>query len=523
MTALGSCFLVVMMDNTVLNVALQTIQQDLRATNGQLQWAVDSYILCYAALMFSAGTLADAWGRRRLLLAGLTLFAVASAMAAFSGSPEEVIIWRAVMGIGGSVVPPVSLALINDMFDAHERGRAIGIWSALGGLSIALGPITGGLLLQRYWWGSVFLINVPVVIACAALLLILVPGARGLARPRIDLPGVVLSVAGTGAVVYGVIRGGETRQWLGTETVATIGGGLLLLTLLVVVERRTPAPALDLSLLRDPSFAAGTLSLAFAYFALTGGTFLMVFYVQGVRGHSPIELGLTALPIAVGTVCSAATSGRLHDRLGTRTPAVGGLLLLWLSCVGQAYTTAATPLWWYEVVLGLSGLGMGLLLSVATTATMAAVAPEKAAAGSGVSNALRQIGSALGVAVLGSVASAVYQDGVGAAVTALPAASRQPASDSLPATLAVVDELAGNPSLPPTLRDVLPEVRAAGESAYVHAMQQGFGVAALVVGVAAVVTALWLPGSARPGGPARDGALSGEGTTPDAVHASSRR
>ncbi|MEU3699983.1 MFS transporter [Streptomyces griseoviridis] len=493
MVALGSCFLVVMMDNTILNVALQTIQADLSASNGQLQWVLDSYILCYAALMFTAGVVADAWGRRRVLLAGLALFTVASALAAFAGSPGELVLWRAVMGVGGSVVPPVSLALINEMFDERERAKAIGVWSALGGLAIALGPLTGGVLLQYFWWGSVFLVNVPVVIVCAALLLLLVPGTRAPGRARVDVPGIVLSAAGAGLVVYAVIHAGESREWWAAGTLLPMGAGIVLLSALVWFERRTAAPAVDVRLLRDPAFAAGTLGLALAYFALTGGTFLMVFYGQGVRGYSPLELGLVALPIAAGTVLAASFGGRIRDAVGVRVTVSNGLVLIGGSCLAQAFVTAGTPLWIYELVLAASGLGMGLVLGVATTAAMSTVPPGQAAAGAGLSNALRQIGSALGVAVLGSAVSVAYQDRLDAVAGVLPPAVRETTAQSLTHTFGVLDALARDPALPSPLRDALPGLRTLAQDAYVDAMRLGFLIASCAVGVAVVVTARWMP------------------------------
>ncbi len=498
MVALGSCFLVVMMDNTILNVALQTIQTDLSASNGQLQWVLDSYILCYAALMFTAGVMADAWGRRRVLLAGLALFTVASALAAFADSPGELILWRAVMGVGGSVVPPVSLALINEMFDEDERHKAIGVWSALGGLAIALGPLTGGALLLRFWWGSVFLINVPVVITCAVMLLLLVPGSGTSDRLRIDIPGVALSAVGAGLVVYGVIHAGESRQWFAEGTLLPLGTGVVLLSVLVWFERRAATPAVDVRLLRNPAFAVGTLGLALAYFALTGGTFLMVFYGQGVRGYSPMELGLSALPIAAGTVLAASFSGRVRDLVGVRVTVSNGLALIGGSCLGQAFVTAGTPLWIYEFVLAASGLGMGLVLGVATTAAMSTVPPDQAAAGAGMSNALRQIGSALGVAVLGSVVSAAYRDRIDDVAGALPPAVRETGSQSLTHTFGVLDALAADPALPGSLRDTLPDLRAVAQDAYVDAMRLAFLIASFTVGVAVVVTARWMPEPRHP-------------------------
>ncbi|MFF2524809.1 DHA2 family efflux MFS transporter permease subunit [Streptomyces liangshanensis] len=514
MAVLGGCFLVVMMDNTILNVALQTLQTDLGASNAELQWALDSYILFYAALMFSAGILADAFGRRRVLLIGLVVFGVASGFAAWSSTPEQLILWRAVMGIGGAVVPPATLAVINDIFPREERGKAIGIWSALGGLSIALGPIIGGFLLNHFWWGSVFLINVPVVVACAVLLLLILPESRAASKPQLDLPGVLLSIVGIGALIYGVIRGGDTNHWTSPEVLGSIIGGVVLLALFIRFESRAALPALDVKLLRNKAFAAGTASLALSFFALTGGTFLMVFYIQGVRGYSPLELGLILLPVAVGTVVSATQSNGLAAKFGAKATVTAGLLLLALAFTWQAWVKADTALWLFEINLGLSGLGLGLVMGTSTTVTMAVVAPEKAGVGAAVNNTLRQVGAALGVAVLGSVLSVRYRDELGSATDVLPAPVRDAASESLGGTLTVaqrIQESGAAGSAP--VKEALPQLLRTAQDSYMSAMHFSFAIAAGALAVAAVVAAVWLPGrtvagAARtadgPAGPARE-------------------
>ncbi len=494
MTVLGCCFLMVMMDNTILNVALQTIQEDVGATNAELQWALDSYILFYAALMFSSGILADAFGRRRVLVIGLIVFGVASTFAGFADTPEELIIWRGVMGVAGSVVPPATLAVINDIFAPEERGKAIGIWSALGGVSIALGPIAGGFLLEHFWWGSVFLINVPIAAACAIFLLVVVAESRSATRARIDVIGVLLSIAGIGALVYGVIRGGETNDWTSGEVLGAIVGGVLLLTVFVLFESRTTEPALDVKLFRNRSFAAGTASLALSFFALTGGTFLMVFYVQAIRGHTPLELGLILLPVAVGAVVSAVLSNPLTKRFGPKAVVTTGLLMLALSFAGQVGIDAGTALWWYEVLLGISGFGLGLVMGTTTTTTMNVVAPEQAAIGAGVNNTLRQIGAALGVAVLGSILSVWYRDEMDGAVDVLPEGVRETASESLGGTMAATRQLQETGPLPAGAREQLPGLLATAREAYLSAMHVSFGVATGALALAAVVAMVWLPG-----------------------------
>ncbi|MGA5304204.1 MFS transporter [Nucisporomicrobium flavum] len=482
LVVVGACFLMVMMDNTILNVALQAIQRDLHADNSQLQWAVDAYILVYASLMFTAGVIADRWGRRRTLAVGLVIFAVASALSASAGTPGSLILWRAVMGIGGAVVPPATLAIIKNAVPEDEQGRAMGVWAALGGLSVAFGPILGGALLERFWWGSVFLINVPVAALCVALLFVTARESRSAAEFHLDLPGLLLSTAAIGAVVYGVIRAGEDNDWFAPASAGMILLGTLLVVALVVVERRTAHPVLDVNLFRSAPFAGGTTAVSLAFFALTGGTFLLVFHVQLVLGHSPLELGLILLPVAVGSVCSAVSSAGVVRRWGFRRTVTAGLLLLALSFAGLLLATQTSPLWELEVSLLVAGLGMGFVMGATTALAMTAVPADKAGVGGAVNNTLRQVGAALGVAVMGSVLSMAYRDHASAVLDALPAHLRGQAGDSLGATLFVLTEGRQAPAR---------AVQAQG--AFVDAMHITLWVGIGVLLLGAVTTLAWVP------------------------------
>ena len=484
LVVVGACFLMVMMDNTILNVALRAVQSDLRASNSELQWALDSYILVYASLMFTAGVIADRWGRRRTLVAGLAIFAVASAASAFADTPGQLILWRAVMGVGGAVVPPATLAIIKNAVPADEQGKAMGIWAALGGLSVAFGPILGGALLENFWWGSVFLINVPVAGICVVLLFVVARESRSAAAFHLDLPGLLLSTAAIAALVYGVIRAGEEGDWFAPASAGVIALGLLLVVALIAVERRTAYPVLDVGLFRSRAFAGGTTAIALAFFALTGGTFVLVFHVQLVLGHSPLELGLILLPVAVGSVVSAVSSAGVVRRHGFRRTISTGLLLLALSFAGLLPATATSPLWALEVALLVSGLGMGLTMGATTALAMSAVPAEKAGVGGAVNNTLRQVGAALGVAVMGSVLSMTFRDRAAAVLGELPPEVRDRAGDSLGATLL---ELAGRPT-PRT-----PALIAVADDAFVQAMHVTLGVGIGVLVLGAVVALIWIP------------------------------
>ncbi|MFC1411992.1 MFS transporter [Streptacidiphilus sp. N1-12] len=492
---LGVFLMVVMMDNTIVNIALRAIQEQLDASNSQLQWAVDSYILIYAALMFPAGILADRYGRKRVLLIGLTVFAAASALSAFSHTPDQLIVWRAVMGLGGAVVPPATLSIIRDTFPSDQQGRAMGIWSAIGGSSVAFGPLVGGLLLERFWWGSVFLINVPIVLLAGALAMWAVPESRAATSRRLDLPGVVLSVAGATTLVFGVIRGGETT-WRAWNTTGLVAAGLVILALFVLVERRRAEPTIDVSLFRNRAFASGTLSMALAFFAITGGTYLLVFYSLLVRGDSTLQFGLVLLPVAVGSIPAALAANALTRARGPRFTVLLGLGSLTAAFVILYFLEPHTPLLVIEGALLLAGLGIGSVMATTTPLVMAVVEPQKAAAGAAANSAIRQIGGALGVAVLGSVYATRYHSGVTGTLAPWTPPLPEQAQDSLGATATALESAArsGNPGL---VRAV-PQLQDGATHAFINALRSTSSVTVAVLLAGMVLGAFWLP--ARTGG-----------------------
>ncbi|MFC9956321.1 MFS transporter [Streptomyces nigra] len=485
--------LIVVLDNSILNVAIKTISTPaptgLGATQSELEWAINAYTLVFAGLLFSAGILGDRVGRKKVLLGGLAVFGVGSALAAFSGSPGELIAFRAVMGLGAAFVMPATLAVLMNVFERDEQPKAIGIWAGGVGLAIAIGPITGGLLLDHFWWGSVFLINVPIVLLALALMLWLVPDSRDPRPGRIDPIGVVLSVAGLVLLVYGIIKGGQLADFTDPAVLLTIGAGLAVLAAFVVFEKRSDHPSIDVGYFRDKVFSAAIGVIALVFFALMGVTFFSVFYTQSVRGYSPLETGLLMLPLAAAQMIFAPRARLLVDRFGNRATTTGAMVLIAATLAAFATFEADTPIWLLEVVFFLMGAAMAHIMTPISVVIMQALPREKAGSASALSNTFRQVGGALGIAVLGSVLSTAYRGGIEDRLTALPADVRHTAGESIEATLGVAEKLGprGDALVGPA------------HDAFLHAMHitalWGAGIAVL----GAVVVAVCLPG--RPAGP----------------------
>ena len=486
------CLLVVIMGNTILNVALPTLQRELGATQGELQWAVDAYIVVFAGLLFSWGVVGDRIGRRKVLLIGLSIFALGSVLAAMSDSPVALILCRAVMGIGGAAVQPTTLAVITNVFPPGERGRAIGIWAGTAGIAVAGGPLAGGAVLQHFWWGAIFLIGVPVALLGIVGVLAFVPESRDPSPGRLDIPGVLLSIVALAGLVYGLIRGGAGEGWTTPGVLVPLIGGIVLLAVFVWLQRRSTHPALDVSLFRNPAFSAAATALGLNFFALLGATFYLVYYLQGVRGYSPLQSGAALIPVAVGMALMAPRSSGLADRFGPKAVCATGFGLIVLSFLGVQLLDLDSPVWLLVAVLFVQGVGMGAVMAPATESIMSVVPREKAGAGAAVNNSVRQVGGALGVAILGSVLAASYSGFLGTAADGLPAETRDEASQSIVATLEAVRvaETSGDDEAAEAAAAVVEPAR----DAFVSAMHvTAFGTAA-ATSVALVVVLVWLPG-----------------------------
>jgi EmrB/QacA subfamily drug resistance transporter len=494
--------LAIVIDNTVLNVALKTIAEPppggLGASQSQLEWAINSYTLVFAGLLFTFGVIGDKVGRKRMLMIGLALFGIASLLSAYSRSPEQLIFARAAMGLGGAAVMPQTLSIISNVFEPAERPRAIGLWAMAVGIGIATGPVLGGLLLDHFWWGSVFLINVPVTVVGAVLAAILVPESRNHLAGGIDYVGVLLSIAGLVSLVYGIVQGGDGDSWLSLGVLGPIVGGLVILAAFAWYESRIQHPSLDVRLFRDRRLSASIGALGLVFFGMGGVFFFTSFYLQNVRGYTPLDAGLLTVPFAAGQLLMSPRSARLVQRYGAKAVGATGMFVMAAAIGGYASLRTASPIWMLAVLFGIQGAAIGVSMPAATSAVMDVLPRERAGAGSALTNTARQVAVALSVAILGSVLAVFYRNSLSPSLTGLPAAARDAASSSITATQAVAQQLgtAGRALLAPA------------NEAYVHAMHVTTMIAALLALAGGFVVLRWMPGKPQKAAQASDARAS---------------
>ncbi len=472
------------LDNTVLNVALPTLARDLHADTSQLQWMVDAYVLLFAGLLLAAGALGDRFGRRRVMLIGLVIFGTGSLASACAPSADVLILLRAGMGVGGALIVPSTLSVTAGVFTMEERPKAIGIWTGVSGLGIVAGPVIAGWLLEHFAWGSIFLINVPVVAISIAGVLALVPEGRSPGVARLDLPGAALSIGGLIAFIYGVIEA-PANGWASSIELAVFSLAGLLLVAFVVRELTTSAPLLDVRMLVQPTFGAAVLAVLLTSFGLFGSMFFLSQYLQGVLAFGTMETGVSILPLAIAMAIFSPGGMFLAGRLGTKaTVATGmgavaaGLLVLRLAGTADGYPFVA-------ITLFLVGGGMGFAMSPLTVVMVRAMPRSKQGVASAINSAARELGGALGVAILGSLSAPVYAAGVRPATDLLPAQAGGPVHDSLAGAGVVASHLPGQQG------DAL---LAIARSAFVDGMSVAVLVGAAVAIAGVLVAVAFLPG-----------------------------
>jgi MFS transporter, DHA2 family, multidrug resistance protein len=492
--------LLIVMDNTIVNVAIPTLQRDLDASTSELQWVVDSYVLVFAGLLLTMGSLGDRFGRRGALAIGLSIMGIASVLSAFASSADQLIATRAVMGIGGALVMPATLSIITNVFtDRRERAQAIAIWSATAGAAIAVGPVTGGWLLEHFWWGSVFLVNVPVVVVGVVLGQIFVPTSRDPAAPRVDVPGALLSIAGLVALVWAIIEGAD--GWTEGPVLGAFALAAVTLSAFVVWERRAPQPMLDLSFFANPRFSAASGALMVTFFAMMGSLFLMTQFLQSVLGYTALQAGVRLLPMAAVQMVIAPMSAKVVERVGSKLVVAAGLTVAAVGLVMASRLTAGAT--YPEVLWSLMVLsaGLALIMPPATESIMGSLPRAKAGVGSAVNDTVRQVGAALGVAVIGSVMSSTYRprvsDALDQAAVPVPDDARAAITDQIGAAMAVARSLPGEAGQ---------ALSAVATDAFTDGMRAAFLVAAGALLLGAVLVAVFLPARAHDHDGADDGA-----------------
>jgi len=478
--------LVVGLDNTILNVALPTLVRDLHASTSQLQWMVDAYVLVFAGLLLTTGSLSDRYGRRYALAIGLVVFGIGSILSAFAGSANTLIGTRALMGIGGALIMPATLSILTNVFPAEERGRAIGIWAGVSGLGIAIGPIVGGWLLSHFWWGSVFLVNVPVVIVALVAGRMIVPNSKDPSPSALDPVGAVLSIVGLVSLVYGIIEA-PSHGWTSTQTLATLGFSVIVLVAFAIWELRSDHPMLDVTFFENARFTAANISIVLVFFALFGSLFFLTQYLQFVLGYDALQAGIRVAPLALVLMVGAPIAGRLTARLGNKVLVSAGMATV---AVGLWYmgTLSVTSGYGHVVIsLLILGLGMGTAMVPATESIMGSLPLAKAGVGSAMNDTTRQIGGALGVAILGSIFASSYATHIVSSLRGLPESSIAAAQNSVGAALAIGEKIGGTQGA---------AITAAAKSSFINAMDRGLVVGAGIALLGALVALIWLPNRA---------------------------
>ena len=482
--------LLISLDTTVLNVALPSIVRSIGASSSELQWMVDAYAVVFAGLLLTLGALGDRVGRKWVFMAGLVVFGSGSAFAAWSGSPDRLTLARAVMGMGAAALMPCTLSILTNVFTAErDRVRAIGIWSGTTGLGVAFGPILGGFLLAHFWWGSVFLVNVPIALAGLMAAIWLVPNSKNPSSTRPDPLGAGLSILGLGLLLWGIIEA-PGRGWSSPLIIGALTGAVLTIALFVMWERSVDHPMLPMRFFSNRRYSAAIAALALVLFALLGLFFLMTQYLQFVLGFSPLEAGVRIAPVALALLVIAPVSVVVARRLGSKLVVGSGLALV---AVGLGILSRTTLAGTYSDCIGpfvVLGIGVALALAPCTESVMGSLPIEEAGVGSATNDTAMQIGGALGVGVLGTALTLRYQHLVAPAIShaAVPASVQKLIESSVGAALAVAQHAPGRQG---TALAVL------ARQAFVSGMDLALVIATVVVALAALLVVALLPNQGR--------------------------
>lgn len=488
--------IVIVLDNTILNVAIPTLahpanQGGLGASASQLQWIVDAYTLVFAGLLLSAGSLGDRFGRYRFLAFGLAVFGIGSALSAFASSADMLILTRAIMGVGGAFIMPSTLSIITNVFtDPAERGKAIGVWAGVSALGLGLGPITGGVLLEHFWWGSIFIVNVPIVVAGLVLGYALVPESRDPAPSRLDPFGALLSIVSLGALLWSVIEA-PTKGWASSEIVAGFAVGALLLAAFFAWELRSSHPMLNMHFFRNPRFSAASGAITLVFLALFGTLFLITQYLQSVLEYSTVKAGAVLLPQAAMIMAFAPLSNVWVQKLGNKIVVTAGLAMVTASMALFTTLQSNSSVLHVIGITVLMGIGMANVMAPCTDSIMGSLPRAKAGVGSAVNDTTRQMGGAIGVAVFGSIMASHFTSSI---TGTLNGAVSQQLLRAVRNNVGQAIGIAHQPGTPPSLSV---QIAHAAKESFVGGLHIIGIAAACVTLLAAIGAVLFLPARAR--------------------------
>ncbi len=492
---LALSLLVISLDNTVLNLALPAISRDLGATTNGLQWIVDAYTLVFAALLLTMGSIGDRFGRKRLLQGGLLVFGIFSLGAALSQSTEMLIAMRALMGIGGATIMPSTLSILTATFrDPKERAQAIAFWAATFSLGTGIGPLVGGYLLEHYHWSSVFYINLPVVVVALVGGFFFIANSRAEKLRNIDIPGCILSLAGLFALVYGIIQAG-INGWTAHNVLYAFAAALVILTVFAFWERRSTHPMLPLRFFRNMSFTGANIALTLVAFSLFGCFFFLSQYLQTVQGYSALQAGVRLLPMAGAAFIGAISSARIAQKFGTKLTVASGILiaaggLFYLNRIAAVNTSYLS----IAIGMGITALGLGVTMSPATNSIMGSIPVDEAGVGSAMNDTNRQIGGALGVAILGTLFNSAYIANIDKIVWPSPLPSQ--------VLIAIRGGIQGAHIAAANIAKQSPAIAQVivkkADEAFSSSMAHTLLIAAIIMAVAAVVVLFIVPTRVRP-------------------------
>jgi EmrB/QacA subfamily drug resistance transporter len=495
-TLFAMCFalFMIMLDNTIVNVALPSIQRELNATPASLEWTINAYVLSFAALILLGGKLGDRFGRKRMFIVGLVLFTLFSAACALAQTDNQLIIARALQGTGAALMNPLSLSIIVSAFPRQMVATAIGIWAGVSGLGLAVGPVLGGFLVEHSGWSAVFWVNVPIGIIATAVCLWAVVESSDPTTTTLDVPGTILITAGLFALTWGLVKTNE-HAWLSAYTLSFLGGAAALLAAWLFWELRTAQPMVPLGFFRKRVFSSANVVAVLVGFSLFGSIYFVTLFFQNIQHYSAIEAGVRSLPMTMMILFVAPVAGKLNARFGSRAPMTAGMIMASIGLVGLAQlevSSSYNAIWPFYVLLG---AGLATTMPAMSNAAMGAVDPRKSGVASGVLNSARQVGGAMGIAVLGSVAAHQAASHWQSSIGALPADAHAKAEQLTPLVVggqtAMVEHLSGSPA-----------AAAAAGVAFVEGLTAAMWIGAGLTAVAAVVSFVGLRGMVRQTPPA---------------------